>query len=273
MKPTDQHIRQFQETVYAYYRDHGRPFPWRDVTNPYDILVSEVMLQQTQAPRVVPKYRAFLERFPDVGTLAQGPLGDVLGLWQGLGYNRRAKALYQMAKYVAGELGGRLPDTLEDLVKLPGVGPYTAAAVLAFAYDRPVVLNETNIRSAFIHEFFGDRDGVHDRDVVPLIVATLDREHPREWYQALMDYGAMLKITVGNPSRRSAHYVRQSPLKGSSREARGAVLRVMTAQPQTTLKELTASVALAEERVDRALAELMAEGFITEENGRFRLAA
>jgi A/G-specific adenine glycosylase len=259
----------FRDRVYAYFQEHGRRFPWRDVTDPYDIAVSEIMLQQTQADRVVPKYQAFMRAYPSVGALAEASLGDVLGLWSGLGYNRRAKLLRDMAQAVVDR--GGFPGTVEGLRELPGVGPYTAAAIAAFAYNQPVVVNETNIRSVYIHEFFGDAEGVHDRDLEPLIAATLDRDNPRDWYQALMDYGAMLKKTGINPGRRSAHYVRQAPLAGSNREARGAVLRVLLGR-SLSMRQIWEETALAPERLAPALEGLVAEGFLTVSRGKYSVA-
>lgn len=265
-------IRAFQEKVYDYYHAHGRVFPWRDVTNPYDIAVSEIMLQQTQADRVAPKYQLFMQRWPLVQDLAAASQADVLAAWSGLGYNRRALMLHRMAKHVTDKLLGQFPRELDKLVKLPGIGPYTAAAIMAFAYNQPAMVNETNIRSVIIHEFFADREGVTDKEVVPFIEATMDKERPREWYQALMDYGAMLKRSGINPSRRSAHYVRQSPLKGSNREARGAILKALHTKDNQTSAQLTQSTGLETARIKPALEGLCAEGFLEIRRGRATLA-
>ena len=147
--------REFVARVWEYYKAHGRhDLPWRKTTDPYKILVSELMLQQTQVDRVLLKYKAFLKLFPTARRLAAAPLGDVLRAWQGLGYNRRAKFLHQAAQYVTNELKGRWPKDEAGLLALPGVGPYTARAVLAFAYNEPVVLIETNVRQVFLHHLF-----------------------------------------------------------------------------------------------------------------------
>lgn len=252
----------FRKKVYGYYYDHGRPFPWRNVDDPYDILVSEVMLQQTQADRVVPKYRSFMNRFPDVNALSEAPFREVLAAWQGLGYNRRAMNLHRCARVVAMEMRNRFPETLDDLRALPGIGPYTAAAIMAFAYNRPAVVNETNIRSVYLHEFFPESDAVPDAELEPLIEATMDRENPREWYQALMDYGAMLKKTGLNPSRRSAHYSRQSPLKGSNREVRGAIIKALMERGSLERKGLAARLGIDQARVALAVRTLVKDGMI-----------
>ena len=271
MKLTDRQIREFREIVWEHYRSHGRAFPWRNPRDPYEILISEVMLQQTQADRVVPYYERFLDRFPDVRSLSRARLATVLKLWQGLGYNRRAKMLHDLAKQVVREYGGVLPDSEDELLTLPGVGPYTAAAVAAFAGNRPTVVLDTNIRSVFIHHFFGDREGITDEELKPLIAAAVDRENPREWYGALMDYGAHLKRSGVNPSRRSAHYVRQAPLKGSNREARGAIIRTLTKQ-SVPAKELSERTSLSRARAQKALESLIIEGLVTKREGKIRLS-
>ncbi len=220
----DESTARFRGLVYRHFDMSGRDFPWRRTTDPYRILVSEIMLQQTQTGRTVEKYVEFIARFPNVGDLAQANATEVLAIWQGLGYNRRALALHRTARIIAAEFGGLVPREKSALMALPGIGAYTAAAIRAFAFNLPEVFIETNIRTAFIHEFFPDIEGVRDHDILPLVEATLDHAAPRRWYQALMDYGAMLKQS-GNPSRRSAHHHLQSPFKGSRREARGIILR------------------------------------------------
>ncbi len=229
-------IKEFRRIIYDNYQSAGRPFPWRETEDPYAILVSEIMLQQTQTDRVVPKYLAFLEMFPDFPALANAPLNDVLMMWQGLGYNRRGKALRDIAQMVVERFGGVLPDKYDDLLGLPGIGPYTAGAVCAFAFNQPVVFMDTNIRRVFIHFFFPDQEKVKDKEIELIVEQTLDRKQPREWYSALMDYGALFKKKGSrqkrgggegevNPNRRSAHYTRQSKFEGSDRQIRGAILR------------------------------------------------
>jgi A/G-specific adenine glycosylase len=186
----------------------------------YRILVSEIMLQQTQVERVLDKYKVFIRIFPDFSSLAVAPLADILKVWQGLGYNRRAVALQKIAISVMKESRGRLPVTREELLKLPGIGKYTASAILTFACNQPNIFIETNIRRVFIHFFFRDRENISDAEILPLIEMTLDAGNPREWYYALMDYGAMLKKTVENPNRKSSHYKKQAPFHGSNRQLR-----------------------------------------------------
>ena len=236
-------LADFRRTVLAHYQAHGRDLPWRCTREPYRILLSEIMLQQTQVPRVLVKYEEFLTAFPTIDDLAAAPLEAVLRVWQGLGYNRRARSLKRLAEIVTNELNGELPRSVSELLRLPGVGPATAAAVAAFAYGEAHPFIETNIRAVYLHHFFPDRSDVSDREILPLVEATLDRADPRSWYYALMDYGVELKRTQPNPSRRSRHYTRQSPFSGSKRQLRAQVLRVILDGPDVTADEVASALA------------------------------
>lgn len=263
--------RKFVRTVWDYYSKQGRhDLPWRKTHSPYRILVSEVMLQQTQVERVIPKYREFLKQFPTLSSLAESSLSEVLLLWQGLGYNRRAKMLHENAKTAVKIFRGHLPHSSEKLVTLPGIGPYTAGAIMAFAYSEPVPFIETNIRSAYIHHFFTDKNDVSDSEIFRLIEKTLDRKNPREWYYALMDYGASIKKKFGNPNSRSKHYARQSRFKGSDREIRGALLRLLLKGPKTRTA-LLRELPFEDVRVDMLTEKLLKEGLIYKTQGRYML--
>lgn len=234
----EQSYQDFNDAVWQYYHEHGRELPWRQVDqdgliDPYYVLVSEIMLQQTQAQRVIPKYEAFLLAFPTVQTLAAASLDTVLAQWNGLGYNRRAKFLWQAAQRVVDVHGGIMPSDEAGLVALPGVGVNTARAVLAYAYNQPVVFVETNIRTVFIHHFFEEESSVHDKAILELVAETVDKEHPREWYWALMDYGTHLKKTVGNLSRSSKHYTKQTTFAGSKRQVRGQIIKRLIDGPKS----------------------------------------
>jgi len=265
---TTQQIRRFRTIIYSHFLNHGRVLPWRKTADPYRILVSEVMLQQTQVDRVIPKYKEFLRTFPTARVLARAPLSRVLKVWSGLGYNRRAVALKKCAEEIIRMHKGLVPRTMEELDALPGVGHHTAGAIMAFAYNKPVVFIETNIRSVFIHHFFLKRKKVADSELAPLIAQTLDRRKPRTWYSALMDYGSVLKRRVGNPSRRSRHHARQSPFLGSHRELRGAILRSLLAYSHSR-QELVKILGSSDSHVAKALRELQREGLIRKRERRY----
>jgi len=269
--PPAEAVARFRTLVREYYRRCGRSFPWRETTDPYRILVSELMLQQTQTQRVLPKYLSFVQRYPGFAELAAAPLRDVLALWQGLGYNRRAKALVESAAIVMERFGGRLPADPKLLVELPGVGPYSAAAVCAFAFGLPLPLIETNVRRVFLHFFFVGREGVRDREILPLVQATVDRDDPRSWYYGLMDFGVMLKGRVANPNARSAHYVRQPRFENSNRQIRGRLLAYLTAHERATLVDLGRELPYAAERIALSLSALAAEGLVACEAAEYRL--
>ncbi len=219
----------FRRIVWAHYRKHGRhDLPWRKTRDPYRILVSEVMLQQTQVERVIPFYTRFVEQFPTVKQLADAPLSEVLRAWQGLGYNRRAKMLHEAAKVVVREWGGVFPKSAEELDRLPGVGLYTARAVAAFAYNQDGIFIETNIRTVVTHHFFTRKKLVHDAEILGILTAAFAKGRAREWYAALMDYGAYLKRAGIKLNAKSATYAKQKAFKGSAREARGAILRELS---------------------------------------------
>jgi len=227
------------------------------------------MLQQTQVSRVIPKFNIFVDQFPSVGDLASAPLSNVLIAWQGLGYNRRAKFLHQAAQMIVGEYDGVFPSTGHELVKLPGIGANTAGAILNYAFEEPTVFIETNIRSVYFHHFFENAEMVSDAELREVVSATLDYEHPREWFWALMDYGSYLKSQNHGHIKKSRQYVKQSKFIGSNRQVRGAIIRALAQKPATT-HEL--SVALnGDSRVALVCQKLEAEGLIESHNGMWRL--
>ncbi len=263
----------FRSIVLDYYAENARDLPWRRTEDPYRILVSEIMLQQTQVSRVLGKYDSFLVAFPDATLLAAAPLKVVLQLWQGLGYNRRAVALQKTARMIVMEYGGLMPQSVMELRRLPGVGAATAGAISTFAFNLPVAFLETNIRAVFLHHCFPDRAAVPDREILPLVEATLDRTDPRRWFYALMDYGVALKTALSNPSRRSSHHVRQSPFPGSRRELRAQVLRAVLSQDRLRIEDITAQVPGGEaSRVADALEDLTSEGFLVRVADRYSIA-
>lgn len=249
-----QEIISFQNFILRFYQKHGRhELPWRKTNNPYNILVSELMLQQTQVARVIPKYVAFLERFPTVDSLATAQLSEVLSLWQGLGYNRRAKFLWQLATELVTKKSAitsadssppeqalepnLFPHTEAELTKLPGIGPYTASAIVSFAYNKPTVVIETNVRTVFLYHFFPEQTAIPDSKILPIIQQTVFEQNPQEWYWALMDYGAYLKKVLPNPSRKSKHHTKQSKFQGSLRQVRGEIIRILIETQNNHVKQ------------------------------------
>ena len=262
-------IERFRETIYQHYRKQGRILPWRLTRDPYKILVSELMLQQTQAERVVAKYESFLRDFPNFTTLSGARLKNVLEAWHGLGCNKRALALKRIAQIVGTKFDGKLPSDYATLVELPGVGRTTACAIRAFAFDAPEVFIETNIRAVFIHAFFADAEGVKDNEIYPFVECTLDRSNPRVWYYALMDYGVMLKKTFKNPSRQSAHHKKQAPFKRSNRQLRGQILALIVTHPDMTEIELLRRLTADPELILRNLKKMEEEGFFKRQQTKF----
>jgi A/G-specific adenine glycosylase len=262
---TAQLVRSFSAHIYRYYTAAGRhDLAWRKTRDPYHILVSEIMLQQTQVERVIKKYAEFLAAFPDLTTLAQAPLAHVMKVWQGMGYNRRALALQKAARIITDDLDGKVPSTVDDLRALPGIGAATASEIAAFAFNVPVVFIETNIRTVYIHFFFDEQARVHDDQLLPLIERTLDTADPRQWYYALMDYGVMLKREYPDPGHRSVHYKKQSAFKGSDREIRGGIVKLLTMRPTVTLRSMVRELKAPEYRVRENVKKLQAEGLVTQ---------
>lgn len=255
---------EFNELIWEKGRELYRSMPWRDDIRPYYVLVSELMLQQTQVDRVIPKFNAFIARFPDEKSLASAPLADVLTLWSGLGYNRRAKFLHESAKKIVSDFNGSFPQDHADILSLPGVGPGTAGAIMAYAFNQPIVFIETNVRTVYFHHFFDNGDKVSDAQLRPAIERTLDQAYPREFYWALMDYGTWLKKNGAGRITQSKHYKKQSPLKGSVRELRGLIIKQLAAGdiPLVDLQQQYDD----DERFTTALNGLLTDGLVSETN-------
>lgn len=249
-QPSPSELDEFRMLVLSQGARLYRDLAWRNTRDPYAVWISEVMLQQTQVARVDGRWQRWLQRFPSYEALAAADSADVLAEWQGMGYNRRALSLWKAAQAIASR--GSFPVEQTDLVALPGVGPATAAGIRAFAYDLPGVYLETNVRTVFLHELFAERVDVSDRELIPLVAAACPKraDHakdysseevgcpggprnndfhgdPRTWYYALLDYGAYLKRTLPNPSRRSRSHTVQSRFEGSHRQKRAEVLRIV----------------------------------------------
>lgn len=270
--PTHQALAAFHQNVWEYYELKKRDFPWRRTLDPYRILVSEIMLQQTQTHRVKEKYKHFLSRFPSIHCLADASLRDVFLEWRGLGYNRRARFLRQAAEVVCNEYHGRIPRDFATLRSLPGVGPYTASAIRVFAFNQGDVLIETNIRAAVIDFFFPGKKKVSDRQLLPILQALLPRGHAREWYSALMDYGAALKRRQPALTRRSAGYSRQSRFQGSFRQLRAKLLHLVAERGALRERDIPKSLGASPHSPQLALEALIREGSVVRKAGVLQIA-
>jgi A/G-specific adenine glycosylase len=266
-----ENVEKFQSLILDFFQEHGRSLPWRENKTPYNVFISEFMLQQTQAERVIPKFIEFTSEFPDFSAIAKASFADVLQQWQGLGYNRRARYLHDSAKKITFEYKQILPDDTQLLQKLPGIGYATASAIRAYAFNAPVIYIETNIRSVFIHHFFADKENVNDKEILPLVEKYLYREKPAMWYSALMDYGVMLKKAVNNPGRKSRHHIKQSTFTGSRRQLRGMIIRILLNSEKATLNELIRECGRGKEEVHSVLTDLEKEHFIKLYNGYYSI--
>ena len=266
----------FRKRVLSWYRRSGRDLPWRRTRDPYRVLVSEVMLQQTQVSRVLPAYRRFLRRFPTLHALSRAPLGAVLREWSGLGYNRRARDLHRIAR-----IGPSLPRAVADLDALPGVGAYTASAVACFAFDEPAAFADTNIRRVLGRAILGR--AATDREAVELDARFGSRREPARWHHALMDIGA----TICNakrprceacPIRTVCHFDgtegpahrKQSPFEASDRRVRGAIVRYL-ALSTSGVKLDALRRGINDARVPRLVRVLVREGLVEVSSGSVRL--
>lgn len=282
MTVSEKRLAAFRETVWERGRELYRDLPWRDTDDPYAIMLSEVMLQQTQVSRVQGRWEEWLDAFPTPAALAAAPVPPVLELWQGMGYNRRALNLKRACEAIVERFDGQVPCGRDELLSLPGIGPATAAGVRAFAFRQPGVYLETNVRTVFIHELFPGQDGVSDKELSVLVEATCPQgPEVREWYYALLDYGAHLKKTLPNPSRRSKHHNKQSKFEGSHRQKRAYLLRRVLEAPAdanalaadlSAFERKAGRDAVAVEDVATILRELEGEGFVVRDGALWRCA-
>ncbi len=264
-------LKRFKGYIWDYYHKQGRQLSWRPpvlkphkdgALDPYIIVVSEVMLQQTQVSRVEKKLPEFIKAFPNFEALAKADTTELLKVWQGMGYNRRALNLRKLAQEVMHLYKGQLPRDMRDLDALPGIGPNTAGSIRAFAFNLPSIFIETNIRRVFIHHFFADKKNVHDEQILELVEKTLPKENIREWYYALMDYGSHLTSKVENPNRKSAHYNKQAKFSGSNRQLRGALIRAFLKGEPLDEKVFARKYNKSAAQIKKALRDLENEGFL-----------
>lgn len=271
-------VKIFREKVWKFYRAQGRhDLPWRPpalqikkrVVDMYPIMVSEIMLQQTQVSRVLLKFQEWLKQFPSLKILATASRKDVLSLWQGLGYTRRAKFLHEAAQEIT---KNGLPKTVVELEDLPGIGHYAARAIATFAWNESHAFVETNIRTVYIDHFFKNKETVTDVEILEVVEQTLDTKQPREWMYALMDYGSYLKSQGKAHNGRAKGFTRQSKFKGSVREVRGVIMKFFTQKETLTLRDRRGfEEKFDEKRVTEALAGLMKDGLIQQQRGGYKI--
>lgn len=261
-------IRKFQKEVLDYYATHKRPMAWRDITDPYRIFISEMMLQQTQVERVKVKYAEFIHKFPTLRSVAQTEKPEILKMWQGLGYNRRALFIKRACEEIVTTYKGKFPKDFIELQKLPGIGPSTAGALCAFAYNKPVYFIETNVRAVILHFFFADKEKVSDKSVMEVLIKVTPKDTaPRDWYYALYDYGTHLKKQLGGKKKtalhqKSSHYTKQSKFEGSFRQKRARVLRLKLADPDISDTDIISKLKISEEELGSVLHSLTKDGMI-----------
>ena len=273
------------EALLRWYAPRASLYPWRRRPTPYRVLVSEVMLQQTQAARVAPAFRRFLGRFPSVRALAAAPRSEVVRAWAGLGYNRRAVALSEAARAIVRDHGGRVPRDLDALCGLPGVGPYTASAVAAIAFGAPVVAVDTNVRRVVGRVRLGV-DTPDAEEVQREAAAWLGATDPATWNQAVMDLGREVcrpaprcgecPVAPGCsfrrrlPVRARAAARRSQPFEGSSRQLRGRIVDELRGRPSMSLASLASRLAEPPDRVTAAVHSLARDGVVATSGGAVR---
>jgi A/G-specific adenine glycosylase len=263
-------IKAFQDFIYFYYRRNKRDFPFRKNLTPYKVVISEIMLQQTQTNRVSEKFVEFIKKYPDFNSLAKASVEELLSTWQGLGYNRRALALKEIAKRIINDYDGKVPKDLKSLEALPQIGYNTACSILAFAYNVPTYFVETNIRRVYIYFFFSGKSKVNDKEIRDIVEISVDKDNPRDWYYALMDFGVMLKKSHPELNKRSVHYRKQSKFDGSTRQVRGKLLKLLLKTPLSR-KEILEKFDYDEKKILKILNTLVKEGFIQEEEEIFTI--
>ncbi|OGG11577.1 hypothetical protein A2Z00_05085 [Candidatus Gottesmanbacteria bacterium RBG_13_45_10] len=268
MKLTKQNIQRFQSTIFRWWETNKRDLPWRHTHDPYNILVSEVMLQQTQVPRVIAKYREFIERYPTVNSLALASPGSVLRAWKGMGYNRRALYLQKAARAIVERYKGIFPRNEQELRELPGLGTYTARAILVFAFKQNVSMVDTNIRQIITHYFFNDSPQKEK-----VIQITADQLLPKgkswEWHQALMDYGALKfhEVKMKRPEQSRGTTI---PFKNSNRLFRGRIvdrLREEDIKERKLIDEFASLYKKDDQFIRHIIEGLMKDGLISRRKG------
>lgn len=260
-------IVRFQNEILDFYKNNKRKMAWRDISNPYKIFVSEMMLQQTQVERVKVKYAEFIKKFPTIQSVAQAEKNEILKTWQGLGYNRRALFIKHTCEEIIQKHKGIFPKDFTTLQSLPGIGPSTAGAICAFAYNQHVSFIETNVRAVILHFFFKNKEKVSDKEILALLPQITPSDiDPRNWYYALYDYGTHLKKTLGKNKtklhQKSKHYNKQSKFEGSFRQKRAQVLKLKLSNPDISDIEIIEKLKLEPQELEDVVISLDKDGLI-----------
>jgi len=269
----DREVRRFQWLLFRWYKTYQRDLPWRKTHDPYKILVSEVMLQQTQVPRVIPKYVVFIKRYPTAASFAKAPTADILRLWSGLGYNRRAIYLKRATEIIADEWHNQWPRTIGELQKLPGVGLYTAGAILSFAFNKDVPLADVNMERVIGRIFVGPVwPKLSQKQLLAVIAQVLPKNKSRLFPHAVMDLGAALNanddflaiwrkefpaLFIREPKTEN----RQPKWQGSNRQIRGAVLKSLQGGTKST-QDLSMELSVSLSRLNELVSALASDGLV-----------
>ncbi|MFW9851901.1 MAG: Fe-S cluster assembly protein HesB [Candidatus Thorarchaeota archaeon] len=256
-------INDFQNKVFEWWSSNKREFPWRETTNPYYIMVSEIMLQQTQTSRVTNKFLEFIKKYPTPEVLVKAKKSDLLSTWSGLGYNRRALWLQEAAKQIIENKS--FPQTVKELQELKGVGKYTARSILIFAFNSDLATVDTNIRRILIAEGFASEE-TNERELFEIAEKMVPKGKARDWANALMDYGAM-KLTASKTGIKPIS--KQGKFTGSDRQYRGKILKILVNKKKITLDKLQDEIDLHEKKLDEILQKMIKEGLVANKGKQY----
>lgn len=266
VKITPSQIKRFHKKIFSYYAKNKRELVWRKTTDPYKILLSELMLQQTQVSRVEHYYIEWTQHWPTIHELAKASRSEVLKMWMGLGYNNRAVRLHKAAQVISTTYKGDVLAAMKNYTEIPGVGRYTAHAVQIFADNADMVTVDTNIRRILLHEFSLPEESTDD-ELWTLAQRCLPKGESREWHNALMDYGAQFLTAKTTGIKPKTH---QSKFKGSDRQIRAQILRLLLDKPQTIIA-LQSSLKIQEDRLYTILSKMKRDGLVTQKSNTYKL--
>ena len=268
MELTVNQITDFQKKIWLFWKENQRDLPWRETTDPYKIFISELMLQQTQVDRVILKYIEFIKKYPTMNSIVKATDAEIIRLWKGLGYNRRALYARKAMEYLLKHFNGIFPTNEKDLRKLPGIGEYTAKAILSFALHQKVTLIDTNIRQVVEVEFAGGKK-LPEHTLFLIVKKIMPKKETWLWHQALMDYNAL--FLSKNKERKKA--VNKIPFKKSNRYVRGRIIDLLRTKSYLKVKLITAmkNYEKSKEDVEKAVNTLIKDGLIVQKGNTYSL--